>query len=346
MDNTKVIFDIISEKVKTGEWKKGSRIFSEMTWAKELGIARNAVREALNVLINEKAIEKKVGSGAYITDVSYFKNRKYIIISVDSFYLTSETGYSYRVVLNNLQKIIENNNYESLVYIFNEEEANKPILKVDFTEVAGVITFFGNNKVDDRFLKANIPIVSIMGTNVGLYPATLTNYLELYLNIKQIIEEYKWKDVLLFTYEKKIFNSYDNNVIVHLASEYEFEKKFNLVRIPFETDVRFVSNAFRETMNSLKKVPDALIFLDDTIYKACQGAFAEFDSIMFNTNIITVSNGDIDIRGKYSPTVIGYDLNLLCQKSFEMLNRYINNSYLGEIREYMQPKIMNKKVLK
>lgn len=352
MEKTDLVAECISENVKRGIWKKGDRIYSEPDWAKRLGVSRNTVREALSVLIEKGAIRKKVGSGSYIEDVSFFKDKKCIIISLSDFYVTDLTGGPYKTVLNYLREYIYAQGYEPLVFIHNLYE--KPIIKVDVTEVAGVITYFGMEKVDERFINAGIPVVSVMGCSPGCYPSTILDYSSFYIMLNNLIKKYKWKDVLFFTFERKLFNrnetaENDTDVFVHLAMEDYLAGKYKMERLPYFNTLSTVSSAlnkFRNIMNSMDKIPDAVIFNDDFIYKNAYSLFFEFEEIMTKTNLITFSSGDIDINNKFCPCTVGFDLKKLAEKCVDMLMNYITDRYLGETCRKIEPYIYNEEVLK
>ena len=347
MEKNNLLYDLISEKVKNGTWKRGDRIFSEIELAKQLGVSRNTVREALSVFIEKGAISKKVGSGSYIENVSYFKDQKYILISINDFYLNDRRGEPYRQTLYYLKNEIINRGYEPLVYMFSQEKG-KPIVRFDVTEVAGVITFLGNEKIDERFIKSGIPIVSVMGCTPGIYPSSIMDYRKFYETIKDIINEYNWKDILFVSFYRNLFTKFEQgfDVYVHYAMESYFAERYKFIRCNFDYSMSDAGSVFRTALKDFDKVPDAVIFPDDIVYNACYNVFFEFDDMMSKTNIVTYSSGDVDIKGKYSPCTIGFDLNQLVKNCVDMLEEYIDKRYIGETTKLINPIITNKNVLK
>ncbi len=249
MEKNNLLYDLISENVKNGTWKKGDRIYSEPELAKRLKVSRNTVREALSVFIEKGAISKKVGSGSYIENISFFKDQKYILISINDFYLNDKMGEPYRQTLANLKKEIVNRGYKPLVFMHNPERG-KSIVKVDVTEVAGVITFLGNERVDDRFLKNGIPVISIMGCTPGVYPSTIMDYRKFYEQIKDLIEEYNWKDIIFVSFYRKIFSNYEQgfDTYVHYAMESYFAERYTFVRGIFDYTMSDTTGVFRKTL--------------------------------------------------------------------------------------------------
>lgn len=62
------IADQISELIDSGEYRRGARLPPERDLAKQLGVSRPSVREALIALEVEGYVEVRVGSGVYVTD--------------------------------------------------------------------------------------------------------------------------------------------------------------------------------------------------------------------------------------------------------------------------------------
>jgi len=62
------IADQIAELIDTGEYKAGARLPPERDLAKQLGVSRPSVREALIALEVEGYVEVRVGSGVYVNN--------------------------------------------------------------------------------------------------------------------------------------------------------------------------------------------------------------------------------------------------------------------------------------
>lgn len=62
-----IVIDRIFARIQTEEYPADSRLPSERTLASELGVARNTVREALDVLEGRGVIIRRAGSGSYVT---------------------------------------------------------------------------------------------------------------------------------------------------------------------------------------------------------------------------------------------------------------------------------------
>lgn len=63
----KFVIDTLFSRIKSEEYPVDTRLPSERTLASELGVARNTVREALDVLEAQGVIRRRAGSGSFVT---------------------------------------------------------------------------------------------------------------------------------------------------------------------------------------------------------------------------------------------------------------------------------------
>ncbi|AHD02337.1 FadR/GntR family transcriptional regulator [Leisingera methylohalidivorans] len=61
-----VVIDTLFARIKAGTYPVDTRLPSERTLASELGVARNTVREALDVLTGQDVIHRRPGSGSFV----------------------------------------------------------------------------------------------------------------------------------------------------------------------------------------------------------------------------------------------------------------------------------------
>lgn len=61
------VLDRIFTRIKSGEYPQDARLPSERALASEIGVARNTVREALDVLETQGVIRRRPGSGSFVT---------------------------------------------------------------------------------------------------------------------------------------------------------------------------------------------------------------------------------------------------------------------------------------
>lgn len=62
------VAEIIAAKIRNGEWQIGQKLPGEIELAHEYGVGRSTVRETLNILQQKGMIEKRHGSGTYVTE--------------------------------------------------------------------------------------------------------------------------------------------------------------------------------------------------------------------------------------------------------------------------------------
>ena len=62
-----IVVDTLFARIKSEEYPRDTRLPSERTLAAELGVARNTVREALDILETQDVILRRPGSGSFVT---------------------------------------------------------------------------------------------------------------------------------------------------------------------------------------------------------------------------------------------------------------------------------------
>ena len=60
------VIDTLFSRIEAKEYEVDERLPSERTLAAELGVARNTVREALDVLETRRVIRRRAGSGSFL----------------------------------------------------------------------------------------------------------------------------------------------------------------------------------------------------------------------------------------------------------------------------------------
>ncbi|MCL4069516.1 FCD domain-containing protein [Pseudomonas sp. GX19020] len=66
----RIVAETLLARITSQEYVVDERLPSERTLAGELGVARNTVREALDVLENQGVIRRRAGSGSFVTGLS------------------------------------------------------------------------------------------------------------------------------------------------------------------------------------------------------------------------------------------------------------------------------------
>jgi DNA-binding LacI/PurR family transcriptional regulator len=85
-DGEKKVYKEIAEKIRRniirGYLKRGDRLPSEIELSKNFGVSRQTLRRAIDELVEEGFIERKHGSGTYITSPKLEKNDKKLLIGI------------------------------------------------------------------------------------------------------------------------------------------------------------------------------------------------------------------------------------------------------------------------
>lgn len=62
------IHDKIKEQIDTGVWKIGQRLPSERDLSEAFGVSRMTLRQGITLLVEEGVLQRKVGSGTYVSN--------------------------------------------------------------------------------------------------------------------------------------------------------------------------------------------------------------------------------------------------------------------------------------
>lgn len=66
LNATDMVYDLIVDKIRSGEWTPGSKIWSEIELCRNAGVSRTAVRQAIEKLSALSVVSKVHGSGTYV----------------------------------------------------------------------------------------------------------------------------------------------------------------------------------------------------------------------------------------------------------------------------------------
>jgi DNA-binding FadR family transcriptional regulator len=65
-ETVRVVVDTLTARIHAGDYPTDSRLPSERALAVELGVSRNTLREALDVLETQKMVRRRQGSGSFV----------------------------------------------------------------------------------------------------------------------------------------------------------------------------------------------------------------------------------------------------------------------------------------
>ena len=158
------LVDTIKEKIKNGEYEPGERMESENTLSDQFGYSRQTVRQALSVLEQEGLIERRRGSGTYISSESRRTPRGNSIAIVTTYI----SDYIFPTIIRGIEETLTNAGYDLTLNVTNnhvEEEARilQSLIsrRVDGVIVEGTKTAFPNPNVElyRRLEKMGVPVV-------------------------------------------------------------------------------------------------------------------------------------------------------------------------------------------
>ena len=64
----KQVYELLTARLVSGQWKASAPIPSEMALAKELGVSQGTVRKALNRMVAEQLLERQQGKGTFVAE--------------------------------------------------------------------------------------------------------------------------------------------------------------------------------------------------------------------------------------------------------------------------------------
>lgn len=158
------LVETIKEKIKNGAYAPGERMESENRLSEEFGYSRQTVRQALSVLEREGLIERRRGSGTYISTESRRPARGSNVAIVTTYI----SDYIFPTIIRGIEETLTGAGYSlSLGVTNNHVEDESRILqslisrKIDGVIVEGTKTAFPNPNVElyRKLQKMGVPVV-------------------------------------------------------------------------------------------------------------------------------------------------------------------------------------------
>lgn len=341
MSSKEKVTEFIIDKINNGKYTDGTKIMSENMLSYYLKVSRYSVREALKELEEKDIIYKVKGSGNYIKLTE--NSMKYIIISIHEKYFFNENTNFFTRLLEQLKIEIKNKTY--IPYIHLEKNhiysfKNKKIefidsIPIDLKDIKGLITIGGYPENYKKFEEREIPIISLF--NRGYYPFVDINYLGLYAHIRKLLKKYSYKKVAIFTYKNYNFlvNIQDNEKI----SNYSF------YQVKHTNKLNDLNKCLEKEIKSIKENPDAIVFLDDTLYTASQNLFSKY-KFFSNCPIITHSNGNEIYSDDFKICKLVFKVDEFACQSIDLLSSLIDKKISKITNRFIDFTIENEEVLK
>ncbi|MBQ7258259.1 MAG: GntR family transcriptional regulator [Abditibacteriota bacterium] len=346
MDKKELVIEYIENKIRDGIWKPEDRIDPETKLAKDLSLSRGTVHEALSILCDKNILTKQQGSGTYVKDISSLINKKYILIVSAERYVVDLVGGIYRLTIEYVKELINKQGYTPIFRVVHDDGDLTDNIGIDTNEIAGVllINAHTSKNIFKTIIKNKIPIVSFLNAKSKTFSSVVTDHEDMFYKLTNLIEKYKLKDIIAITHKKTIFER-NTDVFLFYALDRYFYENYNLIEVPFSYDLKTTPKALREAFKKIKKTPDAIVFLDDTIYKSGMSVFPEFDGLLKKTKIITHSSGDMEFGNYYKICRLEFNLKEIAVKSFELLMKHINKEFIEDYNVYVKATVVNEEAL-
>lgn len=346
MKKTDLVKNYILNNISVGKWRKGSKIFSENQLSEYLKLSRGTVRHALKEMVSENILENRQGSGYFIKSDRKYKNN--IIIFIREKDIQGDITESFKYVFNKIKENIELAGYTPISYIENKVLTARDFISQSTEEtIAGAVSIFGSDKNMNYFREKYIPCISTCQIIGNSTPSVLLDYLDFFFKLKYLIGKYSLNDIVIFSRKQNLTRiTYNNKDSFFLYAIEKYFEKYSLYSIPLAKDNTINAKHIRKIISELKRVPDGIIFLDDTLYNTVYPYFSDFDHIMGHTKIIThFSHVNKTESEKYKPCKIVFNLDLLAEKTVDLLLKFIRGEHIDDYNIFIKPIIENEDVL-
>ncbi|MBQ0104717.1 MAG: winged helix-turn-helix transcriptional regulator [Armatimonadetes bacterium] len=341
MSNKEKVTEFIIDNINNGKYTDGTKIMSENMLSYYLKVTKYSVREALKELEEKNIIYKVRGSGNFIKLAE--NSMKYIIVSINEEKLFNENTDFFARLLEQLKTEIKNKacipyihlEHKSLYSFQNKNSHFADSIPIDLKDIKGLISIGGFSENYKQFEEREIPIVSLF--NKGNYPFVDMSDILFYDSIRKLLRKYSLNRIAVFSYSYNTFliNKKNNEKL----ADYTFitvrrTNKFNEINKDLEKGIR-----------SIKDRPDAIVFLDDTIYTVCQNLFPKY-KIFSDCPIITHSNGNEIYSDEYRICRFVFNAEDYAIETIDLLMALIDRKISKINNRYVTFKTENEEALK
>lgn len=341
MSKKELITEFIIDNINKGKYVDGSKIMSENMLSYYLNVSKYSVREALKELEEKNIIYKVKGSGTFVKLAE--NSIKYIIVSLNEDKFFNENTNVFVRLLEYLKTKIKNNGYIPYIHLeksnlYSYDSRKNHFLKsipIDLKDIKGVINMGGDLSRFKVLEEREIPIVTLFQRDK--YPFVDFNFYGFYKHIRKLLTKYSLNRIAVFTY-------IDNNFLGNLTeNEKKLEYNFYPVKHTNKSDI--LNKNLEKQIRTIKECPDAIIFLDDTIYTACQTLFPKY-RIFSQCPIITHSNGNEIFPEEYRICRFEFNVEEYANECMDLLTALINAKVGRITNRIVTYKIQNEEVFK
>ena len=121
---SEIAYDYIVDQIRSGIWKPGDKIATEVQLVESIGVSRVAVREAIERLVTMSVLNKVRGSGTYVEQKD---NRSFMSAAI----LGADADYMLKIL--EFRKMFDSYNVELFLKYATDEEIE--LLKQNYQEM-------------------------------------------------------------------------------------------------------------------------------------------------------------------------------------------------------------------
>ena len=349
--------DYIMKQLNDSVWKPGYRLPSETTLAKELGVNRVTVRDALVYLSSNDYIVKVDNCGHFVHEDYIPHNKKTVLIVNRLSDFTTREGFFSRNLIKHLEYYINKDGYNLNMFVspysdIEDVRQNLTPEKIKASNIVGAVINVFNEVVADVLIENNIPVVSTRSMSPYNLYGVFCDYFLLASAIKDLLDRYNISKYLMFSFYPEIeYERRNPNYLIAKGSIYYITdnntSKNIFVPLPERVDVALAQKIFKEAVANIDYVPEALVFEDDLLFDIISPAFKEIDpEIMKNIKLITQANDEREFNVDLEVCRVEFNIKEVAQKAWELLYKLINNERVFIPNISIKPKVINEEILK
>ena len=334
----------IRSQISLGHLRPGDRLPGENELSAELGVGSQTVKNVLVSLAAEGVLSRKQKLGTFVADG--VQPASVAILSRAELLTAPRSGY-HSLVLAKAIEMIDNHGYRGVIKVGHGETPEEFISSVHLLdsfvakETVGLLSLVGLGPLAKRFLKAGIPVVSVV-------PAVPLDEHCVVLDYRRMYE---------MAGEYLCSNGHDDFVIMHaqpLRAEQNDRLTTELDRLRLEAvngqRERLLSCPFSYTYGhaygTFKRYwergnrPSAIFFDEDAVFDVASRAILELGiKVPEELAIITAGNVSNEYHFSKSVTAIEFNAVAAVAAAWEILDRLIHNEKVENPVVMFQPQL-------
>ena len=134
--------------------------------------------------------------------------------------------------------------------------------------------------------------------------------------------------------------------LIHYAMDRYFNDKYTFVDIPLSQKNNIITNSIEKHIKNIKKAPDAIVFLDNTLYMNFVPLFPKYDNILKDTKIITHSNSIEVFPHDYKICRLAYNIDDFVKTGMSLLLKLIKKECPIRTSYDIRCKILDEEIVK